>query len=97
MGITVAFLFIFCQIHFICMGVHTVFVFEVYLLCNSRFPRAMSFKFIPLMAEVHKALLYKDNEAWHFLEISANGSSLIFHKNFATCSVQKTQLKNVYL
>lgn len=57
-----------------------MYLYEVYLLCNSRFPRAMSFKFIPLMAEVHKALLYKDNEAWHFLEISANGSSLIFHQ-----------------
>lgn len=32
------------------------------------------------MAEVHKALLYKDNDAWHFLEIPANGSSFKFHQ-----------------
>ncbi len=49
----------------------------------------MSFQFIPLMAEVHKALLYKDNDAWHFLEIPANGSSLTFHRKL--CYMFRTE------
>lgn len=49
-------------------------------LSSDAFPLLLSSKFIPLMAEVHKALLHKDNEAWHFLQIPTNGSSLIFHQ-----------------
>lgn len=56
----------------------------------------MSSIIIPLKAEVHKALLYKDNEAWHF-EIPANGSSLIFHQKLCCMLSKETQWKDVYL
>ncbi len=70
MGITVTcFLFSVKSTLFAWESILYVYLNKVDLLCNSRFPRAMSFQFIPLMAEVHKALLYKDNDAWHFLEI----------------------------
>lgn len=61
---------------------YCMYIWIKFTCCATVGSLELSSKFIPLMAEVHKAqtLLYKDNEAWHFLEIPANGSSLKFHQ-----------------